>query len=385
MINTQLFSIVDGLSLLFWTFILWLLGSTIKARFSHPMIDRFFYVGWGFRIFFAITFALIYLYILGGGDINAYWDAATTLNKLFVNDPIGYFQEMWTTDRTLGVTHHFNSATGFPPGWIWREHEAWNAAKVLSIFSILTVNSFLTTTVLIASLVFFSTWLLIRRIVDEIVFNLNAVVFAFLFIPSVSFWCSGISKDSQVYALSLLLIYQLFLWLKWGNRSFFRILLIALNFYILFNLRHFIALSVLIPFILAIAVRFGNRWSNRPFLLNLFRIVLYFSVILGFVFLANLDQTQALIREAQITQADFSQNPLYAGAKYEIDQMDGSAIGLIQAVPNAVFIALYRPLITEPVGINFFINQLESFILIIFTMTFFKSIRLCEFKIYVQK
>lgn len=371
MIHTQLFSFADGLSLLFWAILLWLLGRTIKSKFSHLSLNRFFYAGWGFRIFFALVFALIYLYVLGGGDINAYWDAATVLNKLFINDPMGYVQEMWSTDRTLGVTHHFTSATGFPPGWIWRELEAWNASKILSVFSILTFNSFWATTVLIASLVFFISWLLTIKIVEEIVFNKHAVVFAFLFFPSVTFWCSGISKDSQVYALALLLIYQLFLWLKWGKRSIVRVLFILLNFYILFNLRHFIAIAVITPFVLAMAVRFGNRWSNKPIILSLFRMGLYSVVIIGFIFLSNLDQTQALIKEAQITQADFSQNPIYTGAKYEIDQMDGSLTGLIQAVPNAVFIALYRPLITEPIGTNFFINQLESLMLIIFTVFFF--------------
>jgi hypothetical protein len=334
-------------------------------------ISRFFYFGWGFKIFFALIFALVYLFALGGGDINAYWESATVLNKLFVNNPTAYIQELWSTERSLGITYHFNSETGYPPGWIWRESEAWNAAKILSIFSALTFNSFWATTLLIASFVFFTSWLMVYRITTNEAFNSKAVMFAFLFFPSVTFWCSGISKDSQVYTLSLLLIYQLFLWLKWDQkRSIWRVLLMAFIFYLILNLRQFIALAIIGPFLLSIVVRYGSRLSQRPVILLLFRLFVYALLVSGFIFIANAEQTQALIQEAQITQSDFSQNPIYSGAKYELSTMDGTPTGILLAMPESVFIALYRPFITENLGLNFVVNELESLLLIFFSLWF---------------
>ena len=84
---------------------------------------------------------------------------------------MGYIQELWSTERSLGITYHFNSETGYPPGWIWRESEAWNAAKILSILSVLTFNSFWATTLLIASFVFFTSWLMVYRITTNEAFN----------------------------------------------------------------------------------------------------------------------------------------------------------------------------------------------------------------------
>jgi hypothetical protein len=369
--QVQIFSVAEGLSIILWMFILYWIGRSIRSRYNNINISRFFYLGWGFKIFFALVFALVYLFALGGGDINAYWESATVLNKLFVDNPMGYIQELWSTERSLGITYHFNSETGYPPGWIWRESEAWNAAKILSILSVLTFNSFWATTLLIASFVFFTSWLMVYRITTNEAFNSKAVMFAFLFLPSVTFWCSGISKDSQVYTLSLLLIYQLFLWLKWDpKRSIWRVLLMAFIFYLILNLRQFIALAIIGPFLLSIVVRYGSRLSQRPVILLLFRLFVYALLVSGFIFIANAEQTQALIQEAQITQSDFSQNPIYSGAKYELSTMDGTPTGILLAMPESVFIALYRPFITENLGLNFVVNELESLLLIFFSLWF---------------
>lgn len=369
--QVQLFSIAEALSVLLWVFILFLAGRYVRLRYNNEQIGKYFYLGWGFKLFFALIFALVYLFALGGGDINAYWDSATVLNKLFVNNPMGYIQELWNTDRSMGITFHFNSETGYPPGWIWRETEAWNAAKILSVLSILTFNSFWATTVLIASLVFFTSWLVAYRITTNEAFNVKAVLFAFLFFPSVTFWCSGISKDSQVYTLALLLIYHLFLWLKWGGkRSIWRALLMLFIFYLLLNLRLFIALAIIGPFLLSIVVRYGSRLSQRPLTLLLFRLFVYALLVIGFMLVAKAEQTQALIREAQITHSDFSQNPIYTGAKYKLSTMDGTPIGILLAMPESVFIALYRPFITENLGLNFLVNELESFLLICLSLWF---------------
>jgi hypothetical protein len=367
----QIFSIIDLLSILLWLMILIGFARMLKFRFNNEEISRYFYLGWGFKIFFALVFTLVYLFVLGGGDVNAYWDSATALNTLFLENPLDYLSELWTTNRELGITHHFNSQTGYPPGWIWRETEAWNAAKVLSIFSIITFNSFWASTVLIASLVFFVSWLLVYRISTHEMFKIKAVLIAFLFFPSVTFWCSGFSKDSIVYLLTLLLIYQLFMRLKWSdNFSITRLISMVLIFILLFNLRHFIALAVIIPFLLALVVRFGNRWNNRPVILYLFRVITYSIMIIGFIVVSQAEQTQALIHEAQITQSDFSQNPIYTGARYEMPYIDGTPLGLLRSMPLSVFIALYRPFITENIGVNFILNGLESAGLIILSLFF---------------
>ena len=122
-------------------------------------------------------------------------------------------------------------------------------------------------------------------------------------------------------------------------------------FYLILNLRQFIALAIIGPFLLSVVVRYGSRLSQRPVILLFFRLVVYALLVIGFMLIANAEQTQSLIQEAQITQSDFSQNPIYTGAKYELSTMDGTPTGILLAMPESVFIALYRPFITENLSI----------------------------------
>ena len=110
-----LFSFIDLISIGFWFTILLFIANSLKQKYYLENLSQYFYLGWGFKVGFAVLFALIYLFYLGGGDINAYWDSATALNKLFISNPSAYFQEIWNTDRLQGIALHFNTETGFPP------------------------------------------------------------------------------------------------------------------------------------------------------------------------------------------------------------------------------------------------------------------------------
>jgi hypothetical protein len=94
------------------------------------------------------------------------------------------------------------------------------------------------------------------------------------------------------------------------------------------------------------------------------------AALISFFFLFNASQTQALIAEAQITQSDFSNNPLYTGARYELAQTDASLVSFISIFPSALFVSLYRPFITESLSVNFIMNGIESLLLIFYSLTY---------------
>ncbi len=373
------FSLSELFSVLFYLMVLLFFVNRTLKNYALNTNNTLFWGAWVFKVSFAVLFSVVYLYILGGGDINAYWDSANALNGLFSNDPLSYLQELWETNRSLGISYRFNYETQYPPGWIWREKEAWNAAKLISVFSILTLHSFWATTLLISSFVFMLSWRLAYYLIRVEQFNPRMVLIALLFFPSVAFWCSGISKDSLVYILVLFLIYLMFRVLKWNNRVSLReLFLIGLSIYLLFQLRHFLAFAILAPFLIALATRFSNRLNPRPLLLLFFRITLYLSSIVLLYYLSNSEQTQQLIFEANVTQSDFSQNPIYTGAKYTIENTDGSVLGLLSIFPQATFIGLYRPFITDNIGLSFLLNGLESTLLLVLTAFTLFNVRILQ-------
>jgi hypothetical protein len=95
-------------------------------------------------------------------------------------------------------------------------------------------------------------------------------------------------------------------------------------------------------------------------------------------YLSNSEQTKQLIFEANVTQSDFSQNPIYTGAKYTIENTDGSVLGLLSIFPQATFIGLYRPFITDNIGLSFLLNGLESTLLLVLTAFTLFNVRILQ-------
>ena len=364
-------SLIDIFILFLYLFAIIALNIRLKRTINSKELNRFYYPGWIYKVAFSLLFALVYLYILGGGDINAYWDGASCLAELFYTDPKSYFAEIIQTKRDLGITHHFNSSTGFPPGWIWREEEAWIATKIISFIAIITFKGFWSSTIILASIAFWVSWILSVKLNKKEKISRNSLLFALFFLPSVSFWCSGISKDSLTFILSTFLVYQFFNLLQWKkNRIFLRLFLLVIVLFMVYSLRHFLAYSLFVPFLLAILARYGNRFSERPVLLWGFRIIVFSAVAASFVVVISSNQTKQLIIEANVTKSDFSSNPIYTGAKYDMPTSSGNPVELVALFPLALFTALFRPSFLDPVGASFLINQLESAILIILTLRF---------------
>ncbi|NBP29544.1 MAG: hypothetical protein EBV23_08185 [Flavobacteriia bacterium] len=365
------FSGIDVLIFVLYLGFLWVGSSRIKKRYSSDKLNPFFHVGWLFKVTFSLLFAYVYLFLLGGGDINAYWMGASCLADLFYADPVAYFSELLHTNRSLGVAHHFNSFTGYPPGWIWREEEAWFATKIISIFAIVTFKGFWSATLLLSTLGFWVTWLFSLQLHVKESFSRNSILAALFFVPSVSFWCSGISKDSLTFSLAIFTVFIFFNLLKWGNsRGILQFLLVLFLIYLIYSLRHYLAYAISAPFVLAWMGRFGKRFTERPLLLWIFRLVIYALFLATLGLLINADKTQELIAEANITKSDFSSNPIYSGAKYEMPSTTGAPLEILSILPLAIFTALFRPSFFDNVTTSFIINQVESFILLLFLIRF---------------
>jgi hypothetical protein len=116
--------------------------------------------------------------------------------------------------------------------------------------------------------------------------------------------------------------------------------------------------------------RFGKRFTERPLLLWIFRLVIYALFLATLGLLINADKTQELIAEANITKSDFSSNPIYSGAKYEMPSTTGAPLEILSILPLAIFTALFRPSFFDNVTTSFIINQVESFILLLFLIRF---------------
>ena len=330
---------------------------------------------------FAVAYGVAYYFYYGGGDTFAYWDGAIKLNNLLFYDPGAYIDEMLTTSIEGGQYKNFNSITGYPPPWIYREGESFFVSKIFSFLGLLTFNSYVATSIVIGFISGVITWKFYKSIAISLQISHWKIGFSILFIPSVSFWCNGISKDTLLLLFLFLFLIIVFNTIgnniKFNWQSFFKIMIVS---YLIFSVRPFMLIAILIPLAIVLFSGVLKRIAGSRLWL------LYFLRLSSFVFIVTIVMSSfqflgvtsinnsSYVKQAVVTHNDFKENKTYKGKRYSIGLTDSSVIGIISTFPLAIFAAFYRPLIFEANNLFFLLTAIEgSIFLMLSILLFFKN------------
>ncbi len=356
---------------LLWFIILMVISSSKANQIKDTQIKKYYIRNVLYKFLFAILFALVYLVYYGGGDTTAYWDGSVTLNKLFFRSPIDYVVHLLSEPTTAIRQLHFNVDTGYPPGWIYRESEAWFICKLGSIISFFTFRSYFAATLIFAFFTARASWRVFHMIYTLETHNFRTAAWCILFIPSVSFWCTGINKDTVIYFSLLNILYYTFdvLILK-KSISISKIIYLGISIFLIYHIRSFVLAAIAAPLFMAFGARLTKRYEQNFFAKLFLRSFILFGGIFAFLYFFQSTFAEDMIKEAQVVQQDFLQNSIYTGRRYEISNTEVSPTGLLAAIPESVFYGIYRPFINESLSPNFILNGLESLILMFITIRF---------------
>lgn len=334
-----------------------------------------------FKLFFAFACSLFYILKVKGGDSIAYWDMGLSLNRLFWLEPDIFFNNLWYDYLDPRFVFKYSiKTTGYPPTWIMKEHEGFFTAKVFSFFTFFTGGSYLAITAIIAAIVASVNWKF-YEVVKVIFPKQNKwLTISILFIPSVSFWCTGISKDTLVYIAILVVLtrsFQLIMGIE--KNRFWNVLLIVFYTWILLNTRTVVLMTLIIPLLITFSSRLSIRYESYPFFKRLVQLTIGgLSIAIFFVGITQFGSNTSIdkyIEEAEITQKDFTNNAAYTGAKYSIEVTDYSPIGLISVLPQGIVAGWFRPFAWEALSVSLFLNGIESLLLLYFSFKFIRSWR----------
>jgi len=253
-----------------------------------------------------------------------------------------------------------------------RESEAWFICKLASIVSFFTLRSYFAGTLFMAFFAAMASWRVFEMISQLHTHKKNIAALCILFIPTVSFWCTGISKDTIIFISVLNLLYYAFDVMVLKNRiSFKHVFVVLLSLFLIYQVRSFIIAAILAPLFMAFGARMTKKYESN-FMAKIFlrSMILFGGIFLFLVFFAS-DFANEMVNEAQIVQQDFINNEIYTGKRYEISNTDASPTGLIRAIPESIFYGIYRPFINESFSPTLIINGLESLVLMFLTLRFF--------------
>lgn len=379
-VKNELFGIVDISIGLAWFVLILFIAYLRRSRNNHLDYYRYFMPNVWFKLTFSLIFSMIYVLYYGGGDTSAYWEGGVTLNSLFWDSPSAFFQELFTTPSQDTIYERFNMHTGYPPIWIYREPESWFVCKIISFFTFFTFNSYLAITFIFSYFASLATWRLFELVQSFNFLSQRNAAFTTLFIPTVSIWCSGISKDTLILISICFMIYHMFgFFSKERKVGVYGYFIIIFYLFILYHLRPFMIIAIIPPLFIAFGAGILKRLGGSVVLIAVVRVIILFIGlgVVGLYFQAkgNLGvlEPEAYLEEAAIIQQDFAQNELYTGKRYDLDITEYTTVGMLKAMPAAVVAAFYRPFIWESDSLFLLLSGIESALLLWLTFLFFVS------------
>jgi len=330
------------------------------------------------KVFFAILYGAIYKYYYVGGDTMAYWNGAANLNNLFWASPLDYWNELMLTPSKDTILIHFNSEIGYPPSWIYKDPNSFFVSKILSVFMLFLGQSYLLLSLFLGWIMAKVSWKIYELVLHYKITSEWLGALSVLFIPSVAFWCSGISKDTIVLMAVFYIIYHTFgIANATVKNKTWSVLMVLLFFFILIQTRSFMAFTVAGPLFIAFSTRVVKSYSHSPLLANLMRLFIISISIIAFLVVIRLQGaeiaqlTGKYITEAQVQQDDFMNNTTYGTKKYDLGITDFTPAGMIKTAPLAILTAFYRPGIWEARSPLLLISGIETTIFIFLTFYFF--------------
>ena len=371
--SLEYFSILDIAWALVFIVILILIAKAQKKKYKELEYFQYYNSNITFKVFLSLIYAIYYIVIIDGGDSLAYWDGGLKLNNLFWKSPSLYFEELFS-DPDMKNYFRYDLTTGYPPGWIYREKESWFIAKIMSIFAFVTFKSYIVTTFILAYFSSIASWKLFELVHS---FKLNSnrnIAIAVLFVPSVGFWCSGITKDTIVLFSAIMLIYHAFQVLSldkvWNYKN---VLWIVFFMFLLLNIRSFMVSTILVALAFTYSARLANKYRENRFAFYSIRFVSFLVAILFFNLQGDSVMNSEKLQEAALIQKDFATNQTYEGKKYDLGITDFSAAGMIKAFIPAVIAGFYRPFIWESLSLTLILNGIEGTYFLYLTFIFFRG------------
>lgn len=348
-------------NLQYWEFLLSFLYVVLLyfyfARQKNLMLRKFpeyrFFLGGLFaKILGGVAYGLLYTYYYDGGDTQGYFYGANTLANLFITDPESFIRLLveGNVPENFGL---FTMETGWPFQYMYDDDRTFILIMLLTPLCLLTFRSYMVMTVVLASLSYIGVWRCYRSMVRYFPTLDGKFALAFLFMPSVIFWGSGVVKDTFTFAAMCWLIHYVDRWFQRGERGPWLVVGAVASATMLIAIKPYIFM-VLLPAMIAwiyyeriIAIR--NRLIKYTILPLGTLLMLGASLFLLDVLGDRLDKfsLDKALETIVGAKEDMTRAQAYGNNFFDVGDIDASWSSVLAASPVAVNAALFRPYIWE--------------------------------------
>jgi hypothetical protein len=342
-------------------------GLAYSRRFKEKFLRRYFIGGLALKLICGLGFGWVYVYYYGGGDTTMYFKGASLIFKELTTGSNGF--DIFFNDQLMGggsPTAHFMQ-------------------RIAGILNIPALNSFWACTLLFSTLSFVGQWLLFMSFCRQFPKLHKQLAIAILFIPGVIFWSSGIMKDSICMLFVGVIVYAVQNIFIYNRKKIISALLVVIGFYVLVNLKAYIALALLVSIALYAIVVLKDRIKYTAVKILVLPVASVLIIGAAFLTMNKIGESlqryslENIIETAQIYQGYHYRTSIAGrgsetrtGSSYSLGEIDyGNPLSIALKFPAAINVTFFRPFIWEVKNPVMLLSALESTVILIFTLIVF--------------
>jgi len=386
------FSVTDHLVALLVLAVLLVLGRQKHQRIyanGPEQGPRLYFAGFAYKVVFSYLFALVYFFYYGGGDTIAYFSNGLIMQRLFIDNPAGFFRLFLAPSISWeDYFTYFNNYTGYPEMSLSAKANNHMVVKVSTLLNIAGLNNFFATSMVFGAIAYQFVWKFYRSFCSIVPGREKILGFVFLFFPSFVFWSSGIMKDTICVAAIAELVYVFYHGFIRRERKLRYLFSALVCMYLLFVIKPYLLLA-LVPGFLFWGPFTWLRSLKSPLLRFLFfPFIILISGAGIYLFFrqglesSSLGSTDEALRYASVVQQDLIRADQYGENFIDIGAFDPTFSGVLSKVPIAVSVGLFMPFLWQARNPVMFMSGLENTFLLLMTLYFLFRTRIYGIFVY---
>ncbi len=358
--------------------LLGMLYMVFKPQFRR--YKKWYYMSLAVKLISGLGYALVYTYYYTyGGDTVMYFQDAITLNKILFTNPIEFFQFIFTDIQNTDLSSY----------WLARElnlpkgTDEFFLTRIASIFTLLSLQSFFSTTLCFSFCSFIGVWHMFIVFARRYPYLETKLAFAILFVPSVFFWGSGLTKDSVTLGFLGVLLYAMDKIKRKEGRRLFNWAVAAVSGYVIFSIKAYILMSFLPALLIWYFLEYRERIRNKmvkTLALPVFLSISLVAVVLSISLMGQYSSKYKIegilgtakgMQSWHYVEGDNTSSAHGRGSSYSLGDYEENWFGLIQMIPKSVNVTLFRPYFNEVKNVMMIFTALESLIMLLATIYIF--------------
>ncbi|MBC7629003.1 hypothetical protein, partial [Ferruginibacter sp.] len=322
--------------------------SFAKKRYNGK-IYKYFRYGFLAKMTGALGFAFYHQYIYGGGDTFLFFDTGLKIADFATSD-FHRFAALVFKPVESTVDYHFDSLDEI----VFAEANFF-VPRVTAILSFITFRSYLSICLLFSAISFGGIWYAYSSLLKIYPAFEKEFAMAFLFIPSVILWGSGLGKDSITLGCTCLVFGSLLRLFLIPKQSLFKnLILLSIGFFVVILVKPYIIYSFSLSFAIGILFQRIANMKNKGLKVFMAIMLVMGSLAATFVgygyMISDPNFGLDLVSEKVIALNKNLGTQSGAGSAYDLG-LDVSSVNsftdIIPVFPKSIFVTLFRPFLWE--------------------------------------